>query len=94
MKPTRYVNHQLTHEIVQTCLIHLPSKVGISEKEIATKSLIDSLACAFAAYQETPIENLKQTLFEHASTQGSSVIGYPHQGRSDDVALINGTMIS
>ena len=84
----------LTREIVQACLIDLPTRVGLIEKETATKCLIDSLACAFAAYKEPAIENLKQSLFEHASTQGSSLIGYAHQGRSDDVALINGTMIS
>ena len=94
MKHTSITNPHLTREIVQACLIDLPSKVGLIEKEIATKCLIDSLACAFAAYKETPIENLKHTLFEHVSTQGSSVIGYKEQGRSDDVALINGTMIS
>jgi 2-methylcitrate dehydratase PrpD len=94
MKPIPSVTPHLTREIVQTCLIHLPTKVGLFERETATKCLIDSLACAFAAYKESPIENLKHTLFEHASTQGCSVIGYPEQGRSDDVALINGTMIS
>jgi 2-methylcitrate dehydratase PrpD len=84
----------LTREIVQTCLTRLPPQVGLVEQEIATKCLIDSLACAFAAYKEPPIEMLKQSLFENASSKGSSVIAYAHQGRSDDVALMNGTMIS
>ena len=52
MKPIPSVTPHLTREIVQTCLIHLPTKVGLFERETATKCLIDSLACAFAAYKE------------------------------------------
>ena len=84
----------LTHSLIDTCLHQLPQKLGTRDRDNARLCLIDSLACAFTAFEQAPIKALKRTFLPHPSRIGSSLIGYKDKARSDDAALINGTMIS
>jgi len=84
----------LTQQLIQTCLVDLPKRISPLEREAASKCLIDSLACAFAAYKEPAIEKLMQAYLENPPSVGSSVIGYAQLARADDAALLNGSMIS
>ncbi len=84
----------LTQKLIQICLVELPKKITPKEKAAASQCLIDSLACAYAAYKEPAIEMLMQAYLEHPPSTGCSVIGYPSYARADDAALINGAMVS
>jgi len=84
----------LTNSLIDVCMHQLPKKLGVRDLENARLCLIDSLACAFTAFEEEPIKALKRTFLEHPSPFGSSLIGYKEKARSDDAALINGSMIS
>ena len=85
----------ITQELVRQCLEVLPSKITSVELEAAKNCMIDSIACAYTAYQEKPIEILKSLYLEGAAGQADcTLIGYGKSGRAADIALINGTMIS
>jgi 2-methylcitrate dehydratase PrpD len=84
----------LTPLIVQTCLEALPSRVNAPAIEAATLCLVDSLAVAYAAYNEAPINMLRATSTAGGQTGGSSVIGYSDRAQPAEAALVNGTMIS
>ena len=84
----------LTQKLIQTCLVELPKKITPKEKAAASQCLIDSLACAYAAYKEPAIDMLMQAYLEHPPSTGCSVIGYASYARADDAALINGAMVS
>ena len=83
-----------TDSLIDLCLNTLPSRIGAVEIAAAQKCLVDSLATAFAAYGEAPIDVLRSLSIE-ASPQGqSTVIAYGEKARPSDVALVNGAMIS
>ncbi len=85
----------ITQELVRQCLEGLPSKISSLELEAAKNCMIDSIACAYTAYQEKPIEILKSLYLEGDTSQADcTLIGYGKSGRAADIALINGTMIS
>ena len=82
----------LTERLIATCQQSLLSRVGEGELEAATACLIDSLAAAYAAYGEPPIELLREL---HAGAPGAStIIGYAGTTRPADAALVNGAMVS
>jgi len=84
----------LTEQLVSTCFQRLPGQVNEEAMRMARRCLIDSLAVAYAAYGERPIDMLRSISTE-VQTQGeSSVIGYGERGRATDVSLVNGMMIS
>lgn len=83
-----------TQKLVDICLHQLPQSVGSVEIEAARQCLIDSLACAFTAYQEEPIEILRALNLDASGLGQSTVIAYGERSRPADVALINGAMIS
>ena len=85
---------KLTQKLINTCLFELPKKISVTEKQAAAQCLIDSLACAFSAYKEPAIEILMDAYLENSPTTGSSIIGYSQLARTDDAALINGSMVS
>ena len=73
----------------------LPARIGSAELDAATRCLVDSLAAAYAAYGERPIELLRE--LHTAGPSGahhSSVIGYGELTRPADAALVNGAMVS
>ena len=85
----------ITQELVRQCLEGLPSKITSLELEAAKNCMIDSIACAYTAYQEKPIEILKSLYLDgDAGKADCTLIGYGKSGRAADIALINGTMIS
>ena len=88
------LNQKLTQKLINTCLFELPRKISIPEKQAAAQCLIDSLACAFSAYKEPAIEILMGAYLENPPTTGSSIMGYSQFARTDDAALINGSMVS
>ena len=87
----------LTSRLIDVCLSDLPGRVDAAALSAASRCLVDSLAVAFAAVGEPPID-LMRDLYTIGSSTGaagaSTVIGYGEQARPNDVALINGTMIS
>ena len=89
----------ITQELVTQCLETLPLAITDAEMNAAKNCLIDSIACAYTAYQEEPIEILNALYLGdaigHTSSQAqSTVIAYGQAARPMDAALINGTMIS
>ena len=88
------MQQNLTHALIDACMHQLPNQISTRDLENARLCLIDSLACAFTALEEEPIQALKRTFLHNPSNVGSSLIGYKQKARSDDAALINGTMIS
>ncbi len=84
----------LTAQLVEQCRTILPPKIGEPELAAARNCLIDSLAAAYAAYGEQPIDTLRELSIQASSDGASTVIGYGQRARPADVALVNGTMIS
>lgn len=83
----------LTPRLVRTCLDDLPPRVDATALQAARLCLIDSLAVAYAAYGERPIDMLRATATE-GGCGASTVIAYGERARPADAALVNGTMIS
>lgn len=84
----------LTAQFVDTCLHRLPSRIDAEALRMARRCFVDSLAVAYAAYGERPIDMLR-SLSTQGQTEGeSTVIGYAERGRAADAALVNGMMIS
>lgn len=82
----------LTDSLVAFCLDALRAGVPPAALAVARRCLVDSLACAFAAVGEPPIDMLR-TL--HGATPGeATTIGYGDRVRAADAALVNGTMVS
>lgn len=84
----------LTSRLVQACLHTLPRRVDAEALRGARRCVVDSLAVAYAAYGERPIEMLRSLTTEGQAAGESSVIGYGDRGRAADAALVNGMMIS
>jgi len=84
----------LTPRLVQTCLEALPSRVNPPAMEAAALCLVDSLAVAYAAYDEAPINMLRATSTVGGHSGASSVIAYGDRAQPAEAALVNGTMIS
>lgn len=84
----------LTSSLIETCRSKLPAQVNDDAIAAARRCLLDSLAVAYAAYGEAPIEMLRGETTEGSAKGESSVIGYGDRLRPSDAALVNGTMIS
>jgi 2-methylcitrate dehydratase PrpD len=84
----------LTSDLVAKCRDFLPAWVGDLELAAAKNCLIDSLAAAYAAYGEQPIDTLRELSIQTQADGASTVIGYGERARPADVALVNGAMIS
>jgi 2-methylcitrate dehydratase PrpD len=84
----------LTDRLVRTCSTDLRPRIGRTEIDAARRCLVDSLAVAYAAYGEAPIDMLRSVSTEGADGGPSTVIGYGERARPTDAALVNGTMIS
>jgi 2-methylcitrate dehydratase PrpD len=84
----------LTSELVAQCRDFLPPRVGEAELAAARNCLIDSLAAAYAAYGEQPIDTLRELSIQPQANGASTVIGYGERARPADAALVNGAMIS
>jgi 2-methylcitrate dehydratase PrpD len=84
----------LTSRLVQACLQTLPQRVDAAALRAARRCFIDSLAVAYAAHGERPIEMLRSLTTEGQASGEASVIGYGDRGRAGDAALVNGMMIS
>lgn len=84
----------LTSSLIETCRSKLPAQVNDDAIAAARRCLLDSLAAAYAAYGEAPIEMLRGETTEGSAKGEASVIGYGDHVRPSDAALVNGTMIS
>lgn len=84
----------LTARLLHVCLRELPDAVGDDARAAARRCLVDSLACAYAALGEPPIDALRALHAEGAPSGPSVVIGTGERVRPADAALINGTMVS
>jgi len=84
----------LTAELIRKCRDVLPARVGTAELEAAKNCLIDSLAAAYAAYGEAPIDTLRELHIDVRPDGAATLIGYGERARPADVALVNGAMIS
>ena len=84
----------LTSQLISTCFQRLPGQIDEGALRMARLSLIDSLAVAYAAYGERPIDMLRSLSTEGQTEGESTVIGYGERGRATDVSLVNGMMIS
>jgi 2-methylcitrate dehydratase PrpD len=84
----------LTARFIDTCLGSLRPRIGAAATAAARRCLIDSLAVAYAAYGEPPIDMLRELSTAEASGGPSSVIAYGERARATDAALVNGMMIS
>ena len=84
----------LTSRLIQTCVHDLPQRVGPDAISAARRCLIDSLAVAYAAYGEKPIDMVRSVSTQGGPAGESSVIGYGDRARAADAALVNGMMIS
>jgi 2-methylcitrate dehydratase len=55
--------------------------------------LLDSLACAMAAYRTVPVEAMRSLAIQSSSNSGATVFGTAHIGPVADAALVLGTAI-
>ncbi len=84
----------LTGSLIRICRNELPARVNDEALAAARRCLVDSLAVAYAAYGETPIDMLRAETTLGSAEGEASVIGYGDRVRPSDAALVNGTMIS
>ena len=61
--------------------------------EAAKTRLLDSLACAVAAYNESPVAAMRRIALQSSSVEGASVFGTAHVAPVYDAAMVWGTAI-
>ena len=61
------MQQNLTHALIDACMHQLPNQISTRDLENARLCLIDSLACAFTALEEEPIQALKRTFLHNPS---------------------------
>ena len=82
-----------TADLIACCLA-LPARIGAGELDAARNCLVDSLAAAFTAVGEPPIDTLRALSIDASPNGAGTLIGYGERARPADVALVNGAMIS
>jgi 2-methylcitrate dehydratase PrpD len=84
----------VTSTLIETCARRLPRRVGVDAIAVARHCLLDSLAVAYAAYGEPPIDMLRAVAVEGSASDEATSIAYGDRARAADAALVNGMMVS